>query len=153
MKTEAYSEFRKQHNSLLAFSGVMGLARKRRTDGQKIDWLVKNLKHTASGSSSLENVYFWLSVAYDDETLPFEPFAYEEGGGIFKEDPDVTPMEFVELLDGQFNREEALYVLDELSGHMYVAAYNAFRQVLSRDLTTGFGINKELAYEIMEKLS
>lgn len=148
---EQLSEFRKQHYSLLAFGGVLGLNKSKPLD-KRIQHFTKLYKETNPNSGHIENLMFWLSVAYDEDTLTFEPFPYKTGTpGPFIEYPMITPLEFVELLDGEVNRDEALCLLDDLQEHMYLPAYNAFRRILSRDLTC-YGLDKESAFKLMEAL-
>ena len=138
--------FRSQHQSLLQFKGVLGLFKPGMEDEEKIA-----LAEEYWEPEIRENMVYWLAVCCDREAIPFDPIPYGEGGTTYREDPLATPMELVDMLYEELNTDEAMELLKDLEGHMFGIAYNAFRRVLSRDLSCVY-VTPNLADKIMETI-
>ena len=134
--------FRQQHQSLLQFGGTLSLFRAKMTDEEKLARI-----DAAWEPDIRDNMEYWLMVAFATDDLPFTPIPFAEGGNVYKEDPIVTPMEFVDMLIEELNPDEAQAVLEEMAGNMFPPAYKTFRQILTRDLSK-FHVDKELAAKI-----
>ena len=134
--------YRSQHQSLLQFGGTLSLFRAKMTDDEKLERVDK-----AWEPEVRENMEYWLMVVFATDDLPFAPIPFAEGGNVYKEDPIITPMEFVDMLIEELNPDEAEAVLEEMAGNMFPQAYKVFRQILTRDLSK-FHVTKELASKI-----
>lgn len=123
--------FRDQHQSLMNFFGVLRLFTPKMSMTEKLALCEKYW-----APDDREAMLYWLSVALDRETLPFDPIPYSfKDGTSYLPDPVITPEELIENLDEGLTTEEALEVLEELRQHMFTAAYNPLRVILSRDLS------------------
>lgn len=134
--------FRQQHQSLLQFGGTLSLFRASMSDEEKLARI-----DNAWEPDIRENMEYWLMVAFATDDLPFAPIPFAKGGNIYREDPIVTPMEFVDMLIEELNPDEAQAVLAEMAGNMFPPAYETFRQILTRDLSKYF-VDRELAAKI-----
>lgn len=139
--------YRQQHQSLLQFGGTLSLFKPNMTDEEKLERIDK-----AWEPEIRDNMEYWLMVAFATEDLPFAPIPFAKGGNVYKEDPIVTPMEFVDMLIEELNPDEAQAVLQEMAGNMFSQAYTTFRQILTRDLSK-FYVDKELAGKITGMLT
>lgn len=134
--------FRIQHQSLLQFGGTLSLFKAAMSDEEKIARIDK-----AWEPEIRENMEYWLMVCFDTEELPFAPIPFAKGGNVYREDPIVAPMEFVDMLIDELNPDEAQAVLEEMSENMFKPAYETLRRILTRDLSE-FHVDRELAGKI-----
>lgn len=135
--------FRQQHQSLMQFGGTLSMLKGSLSDEEKLERIL-----AAWEPEILECMAYWLAVCYDTEAVPFNPIPFKKGGTNYKEDPITTPMELVDMLDGGLNAEEAEAVLEEMEKNMFRPAYETFRRILTRDLSS-----LHLSVELADRLA